>query len=227
MKAIGLLRAHPEAKELFSGVLAVVDPNSDPVAVYEFLKATGAPSIDFLYRDGNHSKLPFGKTNFYSTEYGAWMCHLLDAYLTDSAPPRVRLLDDMLKLILGGTGLKEGVGLTDYGILIIETDGTINKNDTLKSAFRNADKFDRPWSVLRERIIDVVASPAFGVYHEAQRPTSEICKACPVLKVCGGGMLTHRWSEVGAFHNPSVFCEDQKLLIRRMQRWLEGPRWAA
>jgi len=33
----------------------------------------------------------------------------------------------MIKLLLGGVGVKEGVGLTDFGILIIDTDGAIKK----------------------------------------------------------------------------------------------------
>jgi uncharacterized protein len=227
MAAIARLREHPQGARLFSGVLAVVDPRSDPTVVYEFLTSTGAPSIDFIYRDGNHSRLPFGKSAFHSTEYGEWMSRVLEIYLADPAPPRIRILDDMLKLILGGAGRKEGVGLTDYGILVIEADGTINKNDTLKSAFGAADHFDGQWNVLQDRLVDTVQSQEFRAYHKAQQPTSSICKACPELAVCGGGMPTHRWSDSRAFDNPTVFCEDQKMLIARMRQWITKQRRAA
>ena len=83
--AIRRLQAHPQGKELFSGILAVVDPDSDPHEIYHFLKSIGAPSIDFLYRDGNHSNLPFGKSEMNSTEYGSWMSRILDQYLSDEA----------------------------------------------------------------------------------------------------------------------------------------------
>jgi uncharacterized protein len=227
MAAIERLRAHPKGGQLFSGVLSVVDPRSDPIAVYNYLKSTGTPSIDFLYRDGNHSRLPFGKSGVCSTEYGEWMSRVLDSYIADPAPPRIRVLDDMLKLILGGKGIKEGVGLTDYGILVIETDGTINKNDTLKSAHSAADRFVRPWTILRDRLVDVVQTLEFEAYHECQRPTSAICKSCPDLKVCGGGMPTHRWSDARGFDNPSVFCEDHKMLIACMHQWIAKQRSAA
>jgi uncharacterized protein len=225
--AIKRLRGHPQGERLFSGILAVVDPRSDPIAVYRYLKSIGAPSIDFLYRDGNHSRLPFGKRELSSTEYGEWMCRILDAYVTDLAPPRVRILDDMLKLILGGRGTKEGVGVTDYGILVIETDGTVNKNDTLKSAFDSADRFGRPWTILQDRIVDVVRTREFKAYHESQRPTSSICRSCTELGVCGGGMPAHRWSDARGFDNPSVFCEDQKVLIAHMRHWIATQRCAA
>ncbi|MFC4595610.1 cyclophane-forming radical SAM/SPASM peptide maturase YhhB [Sphingobium tyrosinilyticum] len=222
MAAIQRLRDHPAQAALFSGLLAVVDPRSDPDEVYHFFKETGTPSVDFLYRDGNHTALPFGKASFTSTEYGTWMTRILDLYLADPTPPRIRVLDDMIKLTLGGRARKEGIGVSDYGIVVIDTDGSINKNDTLKSTADGADTFDTPWSVLNDRLSDVVATAEFRSYHEAQRPISSICKACPDLHVCGGGMPTHRWSDEKGLDNPTVFCADQRLLIGRVREHLRA-----
>jgi uncharacterized protein len=218
--AIEKLRAHHKARELFSGLLAVIDPRTDPQEIYAFFKGTQAPSVDFLYRDGNHDVLPFGKAGANSTEYGQWMSTLLDCYLADAAPPRIRVLDDMLKLILGGAARKEGVGLSDYGIVIIDTDGSINKNDTLKSTQSAADVFVSGWSVLRHSLYDVARTPEFEAYHVAQRPSSAICQSCPDLAICGGGMPAHRWRKESGFENPTVFCADQRLLIDRMRQWI-------
>ena len=108
IRAIRRLTSRRDAAPLFAGVLAVIDPTSRPDLVYAALKETGAPSIDFLVRDGNHVRLPPGKTSARSTEYGRWMVGLLNVYLSDPEPPRVRVLDDMLRLILGGQAQKEG-----------------------------------------------------------------------------------------------------------------------
>lgn len=224
--AVERLLRHPSGERLFSGILAVVDPNSDPLAVYEALKSTGAPAFDFLYRDGNHDRLPFGKQAFATTEYGEWMVQILESYLRDRSPPRIRLLDDLMRLVLGGQGRKEGVGLTDFGILVIDTDGSLNKNDTLKSTHPEADRFAEGWSVLRDRLVDVVGSAAFLEYNALQRPTAKACLECPDLAVCGGGMPAHRWSNERAQDNPSVYCHDQKLLIARVRRILEKARAA-
>ena len=160
------------------------------------LKETQAPSIDFLVRDGNRTRLPPGKASIHSTEYGRWMAGLLDVYLNDPAPPRVRVLDDMLRLILGGKAQKEGVGTTDYGILVIETDGGVHKNDTLKVARQSADRFEgNSWSVLSDSLLDIVHSQAYSDYYRQQRPTARVCRICPELTVCGGGMVAHRWSK--------------------------------
>jgi uncharacterized protein len=211
------LQAHPDGAFLFSGVLAVVDPESAPEVIYDYFKAMDVPSADFLYRDGNHSVLPFGKASVASTEYGAWMSRILDRYVADPSPFHIRMLDDMMKLALGGVGVKEGVGLTDYGILIIDTDGTVKKNDTLKSS-PLGDSFDETWNVHHDSLQEIAVSAAFSAYHVAQRPTSKQCADCSLLKICGGGMLTHRFREGAEYDNPTVFCADQTLLIRRIQK---------
>jgi len=213
--AIERVLAHPQGRELLSGLLSVVDLASDPEVVYRFFKSTGTPSVDFLYRDGNHDTWPMGKTSLLSTEYGDWMVRMLDVYLGDPAPIRIRLLDDMMRLLLGGRSVKEGVGHDEYGILVVETDGTITKNDTLKSA-DGSDHFAQTWSV-DDDLRALVASPEFVAYHQAQRPSASECLSCSDLRICGGGMPTHRWSSARGLENPSVFCADQKRLIDYMR----------
>lgn len=221
IEGLSHLQRHPQAAALFSGVLAVVDPTSDPNEIYSYFKALETPSVDFLYRDGNHSVLPPGKASAESVEYGRWMSVILDRYVTDPNPPRIRLLDDMIKLILGGAGVKEGIGLTDFGIVVVDTDGSITKNDTLKST-PLGDRFNGSWTVYRDELSSIVSSPEFLAYHVLQQPSSPICLTCPDLGVCGGGMLTHRFDSDSGYNNSSVFCADQKWLIHRMRRYLDA-----
>jgi uncharacterized protein len=223
-EGIARLRSHPAGDRIFSGLLAVVDPSSDPVAVYRALKATGAPGFDFLYRDGNHTTLPFGKSDRTSTEYGEWMIRLADCYIADPDPPRVRILDDLLRLILGGQGQKEGVGLTEYGILVIDTDGTVTKNDTLKAGHGGGDRFGDAYSITERRLQDYLATEDVLTYYELQEPCSNQCRRCPEINVCGGGMPTHRWSEENGYDNPTIFCADQLALIGHLRRVLSTAR---
>ncbi|WP_281821382.1 cyclophane-forming radical SAM/SPASM peptide maturase YhhB [Sphingobium sp. BS19] len=221
LAGIERLKAHRWGNHLFSGVLAVVDPTSDPSFVYDWFRDLGTPSVDFLYRDGNHDELPYGKAAYGSVEYGRWICGILDRYIADPNPFRIRMLDDMMKLLLGGSGVKEGVGLTDYGILVIDTDGSIKKNDTLKSSSPR-DAFSSILFAGGNSIAQFAESEEFLEYHRAQRPSSAVCQACPILKVCGGGMMTHRFSASRGYDNPTVFCEDQRMLVERMRAHLSG-----
>jgi uncharacterized protein len=210
--AVETLKSHRDAATLFSGVLAVVDPEASPDEVYDYFRNLGVPSVDFLYRDGNHASLPYGKTAINSIEYGSWIVRVLQRYVADPTPFRIRMLDDMIKLALGGSGVKEGVGLTDYGILIIDTDGTVKKNDTLKSS-PLGDGFSEAWSVRSHSLAEIARSEEFLAYHLAQRPSADACERCPHLRICGGGMVTHRYSADNGYDNPTVFCADQTMLI--------------
>jgi uncharacterized protein len=187
------------------------------------MKSTGAPAFDFLYRDGNHATIPFGKTDFESTEYGDWMIGLADCYIADPDPPRIRILDDLMRLILGGRGQKEGVGLTEYGIIVVDTDGTVTKNDTLKVAHAGGDRFGGVHNITERRLADFLVTEDVASYYSLQEPSSARCRRCPELNVCGGGMPAHRWSEDNGYDNPTIFCNDQLMLIRHLRQVLATP----
>jgi uncharacterized protein len=217
---INVLKSHNDVQFLYAGLLAVIDPLSDPAEVYQFFKGLEAPSVDFLYKDGNHSKLPLNKSSVYSIEYGNWMVDLLEIYLNDPQPIKVRVLDDMIKSLIGGVVTKEGLGLTDFAIVIVDTDGTIMKNDTLKSTYNGADKFDQPLNIKDASLLDFLASEEFDEYRKMQRPSNSKCLNCSELHVCGGGMILNRWSKQNGFDNPSVYCADQLHLVKAIRKML-------
>ena len=214
MRGIDLLDSHDERDFLFAGTLSVIQPASDPEIVYGFLKGLGSPSMDFLFQDGNHDRLPPGKARFESTEYGQWLSGVLDLYLADPSPVPIRVCDDIIKLCLGGESVKEGRGVNPYGILVIETDGEIRKNDTLRASFDGADRFGSAWNVTSTPLSTVLASQEYIAYTSMQVPESDVCRDCELLAVCGGGMPLYRWSAERGYDNPSVYCHDHETMIR-------------
>ena len=213
-RGIRLLDSHKERDFLFAGTLSVVQPLVDARIVYEFLKDLGSPSMDFLLQDGNHDRLPPGKARFESTEFGHWFSRLLDLYLADPSPVPIRVCDDMIKLCLGGASRKEGRGSDPYGILVVETDGELRKNDTLRASFDGADRFGKPWNMTTTPLSTVLSSQEFIAYTSMQVPESSVCRTCDLLAVCGGGMPLYRWSAERGYDNPSVYCHDHKAMIR-------------
>ncbi len=220
LDGIRRLQRHPAAEQLFSGTLSVVEPSSDPNEVYWFLRRLGVPGMSFLLPDGNHSRLPPGKNGFDSIQAGAWLAGLFDVYMSDPDPVPVRVLDDLVKLLLGGSAAKEGMGQELYAILIIETDGTVAKNDTLKSAFDGADRYNEPWSAHSHSLQEIARTAAFREHVEMQQPTARQCLRCPELSICGGGMPLYRWSDERGFDNPSVYCTDHLYLISHVRQYL-------
>ena len=213
LRGINLLAKHPQSEFLFAGTLTVIQPTIDPDLIYGFLKKLGTPSMDFLLQDGNHDCLPVGKENLDSTEYGMWLSRLFDSYLADSAPVPIRLFDDTIKLCIGGASQKEGRGKDRHGILIIETDGEIRKNDTLRTSFEGADRFSARWNVTDTSLATVLSSQEYQSYTNMQLPVSRECMDCNLLDVCGGGMPLYRWSADRGYDNPSVYCSDHALFI--------------
>ena len=49
---------------------------------------------------------------------------------------------------------------------------------------------------------------------------SEECKSCPIFKWCGGGYLPTRYSDANGYANPSIYCEDLKMLFNHIGSWI-------
>ena len=166
------LQRHSSAEQLFSGTLSVVEPSSDPNEVYWFLRRLGVPGMSFLLPDGNHSRLPQGKAATESHEAGTWLARLFDIYMSDPDPVPIRVLDDLVKLMLGGSATKEGMGQDPSAIIIIDSDGTTGgqiaqaEQVTPATITRVLDGLDESGFIVREpsqrdrRIIDVKATEA-------------------------------------------------------------------
>lgn len=116
-----------------------------------------------------------------------------------------------MNLLLGGTSRSELVGTTPSSLIVIETDGSIEQADTLKSAYDGApvtglhidcDPFD---AALR--------LPAIVARQLGLNALAECCTACSLRQVCGGGLYPHRYRSGEGFRNPSVYCPDLFRLI--------------
>jgi uncharacterized protein len=170
--------------------------------------------------DGNYVNLPAGKNSFESVEYGKWIIKFIDIYLSDDKPIQIPFIDNLIKVIIGGNSSKEGISSESYGIIIIETDGEIRKNDTLRSSYNGADFFINRPNVLNTPLHKVVMSSEFTEAMSLQSNLPIKCKECDIVNICGGGMPLYRWSKDNQYNNPSVYCEDHKLYINHLKRIL-------
>ena len=144
------------------------------------------------------------------------MARLWELYVADPDPTPIEFLDNLVRGMFGAESTKEGSGVASYGILVVETDGGITKNDTLKNSFDGADLFRRSWTVHRNSFAEVTASAEYLHYVTRQGTSHGECLECKLLPACGGGMVLHRWSGDKGYDNPSVYCKDQKYLLSRI-----------
>ncbi|MFF5704590.1 FxsB family cyclophane-forming radical SAM/SPASM peptide maturase [Streptomyces sp. NPDC012794] len=221
VRGIELLRSRPH---LFAGLLAVVDLANDPVEVHDYLASFEPPVIDFGLPHGTHDEPPH-RVDPSVPEYGLWMSRVYDAWLARPEQRHsVRMLEDIVALSSGVRGSVESLGLAPPTSIVIESDGTIEGVDTLRSVEEGASWLGR--DVFSQSFDEVLHHPKLLHRQNGKTALADQCQSCPLVDVCGGGYLPHRFSTDRGYRNPSVYCADLEYLIRHVQGSLRRHGWA-
>lgn len=215
------LVSSPAYRSLFGGLLCTVDLDADPIETYEELCSFAPPAIDLLLPHGHWSGPPPGREPAAATTpYADWLIAVFDRWYSSPDPPDVRLFQEIIYLLLGGASSTESVGLTPSSLLVIETDGTMEQVDTLKSTYEGA-----PATGLnvRDHPLDAaLRHPSIVARQLGLDALAPDCVRCPVVKVCGGGYYPHRYRRGSGFRNPSVYCPDLLKIVRHIEGRLVG-----
>lgn len=203
---------------LFNGLLCTVDLRNDPVTTYRSLLAHRPPTMDFLLPHGTWSTPPPGRVpQPRPTPYADWLITVFEQwYHADGPPVRIRLFDEIIQVLLGGTSRLAGVGTSPAAVAVVQTDGAIEMDDTLAAAHSGAARTGL--HVLRDRFDDALDLPAVRAQQAGAAALCATCQACELRQVCGGGLRTHRWRADTGFDNPSVYCPDLYALIDHIGR---------
>jgi uncharacterized protein len=215
-RALRLL-GQEQYRHLYGGILCTIDLRNDPLDVYESLLAFEPPRLDFLPPHGNWNSPPPGRTvDGTDTPYADWLSSVFDRwYGAPRQETRIRLFESLISLLLGGPSYSEAVGLSPIDLLTVETDGSIEQADVLKTSAEGMaatglhlarDPFDR-----------ALAHPMIRARQRGLDALSATCRACPVVRVCGGGLYAHRYHAQNGFDNPSVYCPDLRALITHIR----------
>lgn len=203
-------------QHLFSGILAVIDLRNDPVDVYEAVRSFNPPNADLLLPHGNWHEPPFGlETPEKRAEapYAAWLTPIFDMWLKrDMDTFNVRTFSSIVQLLAGGKSMVETFGNGPVmPEIVIETDGSYEKVDTLKSTQQGATEVGM--SVFTHSVEEAALRAHQQLASVGATALSETCQACPVVGVCGAGYMPHRYNETNGFANPSVYHDDLLRLI--------------
>ncbi|MEW2544849.1 FxsB family cyclophane-forming radical SAM/SPASM peptide maturase [Streptomyces sp. NPDC047002] len=210
------------APDAYAGVLAVVDPRTDPVEFYESLLPLAPPALDLLLPHGNWTKPPPGLPGgdpaaapgtTRPTPYGDWLCAVFDRWWdAGRRETRIRLFEECAGLLFGLPGATESLGLDPVAAVVVETDGAIEQVDSLKSAYDGAAATGL--DVFENSFDEALGHPAVAARQAGPGALARACRACPLLAVCGGGHYAHRYRAGRGFRHPSVYCADLDRLIR-------------
>ncbi|MFE2492496.1 FxsB family radical SAM/SPASM domain protein, partial [Streptomyces mirabilis] len=221
VRGIELLRSRPH---LFAGLLAVVDLANDPVEVHDYLASFEPLVIDFGLPHGTHDDPPHRHDPSVPNEYGLWMSRVYDAWLARPGYQHsVRMLEDIVALSSGVRGSVETLGLAPPTSVVIESNGTIEGVDTLRSVEEGASWLGL--DVFNQSFDEALRHPKLMHRQYGKAALAEQCQSCPLVDVCGGGYLPHRFSTGSGYRNPSVYCADLEYLIRHVQGSLRQHGW--
>ncbi|MFC7549563.1 FxsB family cyclophane-forming radical SAM/SPASM peptide maturase [Plantactinospora sp. GCM10030261] len=205
----------------FAGLLCTIDLANDPVATYESLLAFAPPRLDLLLPHGNWQAPPPGRLpGSPATPYADWLIAVFDRWY--DAPRRetdIRLFSSAISLLLGGPGGSEVIGPDPTDLVVVETDGTIEQHDALKTTVDGGAATGL--SVFDNSFDDVLAHPGWRT-GRGGTGLGSTCRACPIVRVCGGGLRAHRFDPRHGFDRPSVYCPDLLTLITHIRRRLAG-----
>jgi uncharacterized protein len=207
--SLNQLRRFPH---LYGGLLCTIDLRNDPVRTYAALTDFAPPKMDFLLPHGTWTQPPPGRVaDLRVTPYADWLIAVFDYWYQRPVVARIRLFEEIMQLLLGGGSNSEMVGLAPARMVVIETDGSIEQEDTLKIAFDGATATGL--HLKNDPLDTALLLPQIAARQIGVRALSGQCRACPVRAVCGGGLYSHRYREGTGFANPSVYCPDLMALI--------------
>ncbi|WP_042412844.1 FxsB family cyclophane-forming radical SAM/SPASM peptide maturase [Streptacidiphilus anmyonensis] len=221
LRAVRLLNT-PRYRHLYAGLLCTIDVRNDPTAVYEALLELDPPRIDFLLPHATWAEPPLRPPGTGPTPYAEWLMTILTRWDAQGRPVPVRFFDSVLRTLAGEDSLTESLGLAPADLLVIETDGTLEQADSLKTAYDGAP--ETGFDVLRDPVDAAARHPALLGRQLGLAGLCAQCRACPVVDSCGGGLYAHRYraepDPSRAFDHPSVFCEDLYAFITRTKEQL-------
>lgn len=217
--ALALL-ASPRYRDMFSGLLCVIDLRNDPLATYQALLAYGPPKVDFLLPHGTWDAPPFGRVaDPAQTPYADWLIAIFDDWY-QRPRTRVRLFEEIIRALLGGTSGAESIGAAPVNVVVVETNGAIEQVDTLKAAFHRAPHTGL--HVARDSFEDALRLPEIAARQMGVRALCAQCQECRFNQACGGGLYAHRYRAATGFTNPSVYCPDLMRLIDHIRKTVQA-----
>ena len=205
-------------RRVFAGFLCTICLEADPLEVFHHLLRFNPPSIDFNYPLGNYDAPPPGRPPYTAqTPYADWLIPVFDEwYETRPVTVRIRKFYDLIRLMLGARSSVENFGLREIDFVVIETNGALEGVDTLKATYQGAPSIGL--NVFDHSFDEALNCPSILARQQGLAALCDTCQQCPLVNICGGGYLPHRYHAETGFMNPDIYCPDHQRLIRHIQR---------
>jgi uncharacterized protein len=202
--------------KIFSGILTVIDVNTNPIDTWRYLAQFEPPIIDFLLPHANWDNPPLshGENNY--VKYGDWMISIFDDWFNGyKSHIRIRFFEEILYRLFGQKGSLESLGTEEVGLITISSNGAYEQVDTMKSVYPGAQNIGL--NIETNDLDEVLLHKGIKDRQTGKNGLCIKCQNCKVVNICGGGYYPHRYSKILDFDNPSVYCEDLYKLITHIE----------
>lgn len=216
-----LNRLRHRNSQIFSGVIAVIDPTVPPIEVFDFFYPLDIPRLDLLLPDATHDTPPLGREKDFSL-YTNWLLEAFALWYDQYNDLPVRFFDSVLGTRLGIPSPTDALGFGQVSLLVIETDGSYTDHDVFKITKPSANRLN---GTVRDTEFKELISHTSIVEHNFRLSIAGVaqeCKTCPIIDACGGGSIMHRYHSDRGLDTPSVYCSEMFHLIAHATETLQN-----
>src|SRR5258707_243186 len=189
LSALQLLR-RPTYRHLYAGILCTIDVANAPDAVYGALLAEAPPRLALLLPHATWDNPPLRPPGL-AAPYADWLGRVHARWLRDGRPVPIRLFDSLAAAWAGHPSGSETVGLDPAEMLVIETDGSWEQADSLKTAFDGAPATGL--DVFTHSVDEAASHPGVTARQHGIAGLCRTCQECELVRACGGGLYAHRY----------------------------------
>src|SRR5579862_3633831 len=182
--------------------LCVINPDFNPIQIFDHFVDLGVLKMDFLLPDYNYSNPPPFKIGLLQS----YLTNLFDHWYSLNRPDiDVRFFSSIISALLGSKTGVDALGVHPISEIVIETDGNIQPLDILRTCENGMTT--TPYFVSAHGIEEARSSGIIQAQLQNQNLLPEKCIICPAYSVCGGGYMPHRYNRQNGFNNESIFCD--------------------
>ncbi len=194
--------------------ITVINANSSAKEIFDYLaQDLKVKSMSFLLPDLDYNKYLNDRQAFDSEvfRYGKFMVELFDAWIANDDPSiNIPYFKKLVKfLIMYKIKLSEddvpSTGLfNSMPIITVYHDGKIGPaDDYITRGVRHCEN-----STLSNTSLEgFMHSAKFKRLRKYETQAPKECLSCEWLNVCGGGTVSHRYTDENGFDNPSLYCK--------------------
>ena len=202
-------------RDRFTGFIAVADITQDARETFRYLASFDPPSIDFRLPLNHHSNTPRRNAGQGShTDYGRWYEEIFEELILSKRNLSVRLLSAIVQGLTGQPRADLYWGNEETGIAVIESDGSYELVDNLKSI---GNALTKTGLNLKDHSLDeFVSFRNDWIKREGLDQIPTQCSQCKLFSACRGCYYMSRFSKEDRFTKPSVYCTDMMHLIPKI-----------